>query len=111
MLYVTTNEIQDFKIRATMGLCSGTSARSRHVGSDLVSGLKSVVGGEQSGYVMMIEETRSVAIKKMIENATELGANAIVGVRFTSSEVAQGVSELTVYGTGVYGEFLDDTND
>jgi uncharacterized protein YbjQ (UPF0145 family) len=79
----------------------GSTVRSKHVGRDLMAGLKNIVGGELTGYTELLEESRQEATQRMIDKARALGANAIVGIRFSTSNIAQGASELFVYGTAV----------
>jgi uncharacterized protein YbjQ (UPF0145 family) len=83
------------------GLVSGSTIRAKHVGRDLMAGLKNLVGGELKGYTQLLHESRQQAIDRMIEQARQLGANAIINVRFSTSSVAQGAAELYAYGTGV----------
>lgn len=82
----------------------GSTVRSKHVGRDFMAGLKNIVGGELKGYTELLEESRQEAMNRMIEKAQGLGANAIVGIRFSTSNIAQGASELFVYGTAVIVE-------
>lgn len=84
----------------------GSTVRSKHVGRDLMAGLKNIVGGELTGYTELLEESRKEAMDRMINKAQTLGANAIVGIRFSTSNIAQGASELFVYGTAVIVEPL-----
>jgi len=86
------------------GLVSGSTIRAKHVGRDLMAGLKNLVGGELKGYTQLLNESRQQAIGRMIEQARQLGANAIVNVRFSTSSVAQGAAELYAYGTAVHIE-------
>jgi uncharacterized protein YbjQ (UPF0145 family) len=83
------------------GLVSGSLVRSKHFGSDLLAGMKNIVGGELKGYTKLLEETRDEAIQRMVQQAQALGANAILNIRFSTSSVAQGAAELYVYGTAV----------
>jgi len=83
------------------GLVSGSTIRAKHVGRDLMAGLKNLVGGELKGYTQLLHESRQQALDRMIEQARQLGANAIVNVRFSTSSVAQGAAELYAYGTAV----------
>ena len=83
------------------GLVSGSTIRAKHVGRDLMAGLKNLVGGELKGYTQLLNESRQQAIDRMIEQARQLGANAIINVRFSTSSVAQGAAELYAYGTAV----------
>ena len=83
------------------GLVSGSTIRAKHVGRDLMAGLKNLVGGELKGYTQLLHESRQQAIDRMIEQARQLGANAVINVRFSTSSVAQGAAELYAYGTAV----------
>ncbi len=83
------------------GLVSGSTVRAKHVGRDIMAGLKNIVGGELKGYTELLHDSRQQATDRMKEQAKQLGANAIVNVRFATSAVAQGASELYVYGTAV----------
>lgn len=87
----------------------GSTVRSKHVGRDLMASLKNIVGGELTGYTELLEESRKEATQRMIQKAQHLGANAIVGIRFSTSNIAQGASELFVYGTAVIVEPLHAT--
>ena len=83
------------------GLVSGSTIRAKHLGKDLMASLKNLVGGELKGYTELLQESRQQAMDRMIEQAGQLGANAIVNVRFSTSSVAQGAAELYAYGTAV----------
>ena len=83
------------------GLVSGSTIRAKHIGRDFMAGLKNLVGGELKGYTQLLQESRDEAISRMTEQARQLGANAIVNVRFSTSSVAQGAAELYAYGTAV----------
>ncbi|RUM38895.1 MAG: hypothetical protein DSY58_01430 [Desulfobulbus sp.] len=83
------------------GLVSGSTIRAKHVGRDLMASLKNLVGGELKGYTQLLTESRNQASRRMIRQAVELGANAIVNVRYSTSSVAQGAAELYAYGTAV----------
>lgn len=83
------------------GLVQGSTIRAKHLGRDLAAGFKNLVGGELKGYTELLQESRSEATQRMIAQAQELGANAIVNVRYTTSSVAQGASEILAYGTAV----------
>jgi len=84
-----------------LGLVRGSMIQSKHAGKDIMAGLKTFVGGELKGYTQMLEESREIAMQRMAEQATRLGADAVIGVRFTSSSVMQGAAEVTAYGTAV----------
>ncbi len=83
------------------GLVSGSNVRAKHIGSDMMAGLKNLVGGEIQGYTKLLDETRQESISRMVQQAQQLGANAVVNVRFSTSSVAAGAAELYVYGTAV----------
>ena len=83
------------------GLVAGSTVRAKHIGRDIMASLKNVVGGELKGYTELLQEAREEAVKRMVAQAQQLGANAVVNVRFSTSSVAQGASELYVYGTAV----------
>ena len=101
MLTTNIEEIPGKKIIEHYGLVSGSTVRAKHVGRDIMAGLKNLVGGELKGYTELLEDARSEAKERMIAQAKELGANAVVNVRFNTSSIAQGASELYVYGTAV----------
>jgi uncharacterized protein YbjQ (UPF0145 family) len=83
------------------GLVSGSTVRAKHMGKDFVASLKNIVGGELGAYTDLLSESREESVRRMIQQAQEMGANAIVNVRFATSSVAAGAAELYVYGTAV----------
>ncbi|MCI4627188.1 MAG: YbjQ family protein [Candidatus Magnetoovum sp. WYHC-5] len=83
------------------GLVSGSTVRAKHIGKDFLAGLKNITGGELKAYTELLKESRDEAIKRMVEQAKQLGANAVINIRFSTSAVAQGAAELYVYGTAV----------
>ena len=101
MIVVTADQIAGKKIVATLGLVRGNSVRSRHVGRDILALLRNLVGGEISEYTKMLAETREQALDRIVELAEELGANAIIALRFQTAEVMSGAAELLAYGTAV----------
>ena len=101
MIISTQDELTDFQITKTLGLVRGNTIRARHLGKDILAGLRSVVGGEISEYTKMLAESREQALDRMIAEAQRLGADAIVGMRFATSPVMQGAAELLAYGTAV----------
>ena len=84
-----------------LGIVKGTTVQSKHFGKDFMAGMKTLVGGEIVAYKEMIEEARQIATKRMVDDAKALGADAVINVRFTSSSVMQGASEVLAYGTAV----------
>ena len=104
MLLSTTRTIEGKKIVKHLGLVRGNTIRARHLGRDIMAGLRNVVGGEIKDYTKMMGESREQAIDRMIEEAQNLGANAIVGIRFTTSMIMSMASEILAYGTAVLVE-------
>ena len=101
MLVTTQDEFADYAIVETLGLVKGNTIRARHVGKDIMAGLRNLVGGEITEYTKMLAEAREQSIDRMIKNAEEVGADGVVCLRFTTSAVMQGSAELLVYGTAV----------
>jgi len=104
MIITTSDQIEGKKVVKTIGLVKGSTIRARHLGRDIMAGLRGVVGGEISEYTKMMAESREQAIQRMVEDAEKQGANAITGMRFTTSMVMQNASEILAYGTGVVVE-------
>jgi uncharacterized protein YbjQ (UPF0145 family) len=101
VIVVTADQIAGKRIVATLGLVRGNSVRSRHVGRDILALFRNLVGGEISEYTKMLAETREQALDRIVEQAEELGANAIIALRFQTAEVMSGAAELLAYGTAV----------
>lgn len=106
MIVVTSDTISGMRVVRTLGLVRGTSVRGRHLGKDLIATLRNAVGGEIQEYTKILSETREQALDRMVEEAEELGANAVITVRFTSSEIATSAAEVLAYGTAVVVEEL-----
>lgn len=104
MLLSTTETICGKKVVKHLGLVRGNTIRGRHAGRDIMASLRNVVGGEITDYTKMMAESREQSIDRMIEEAQKLGANAIVGVRFSTSEVMTHAAEILAYGTAVVVE-------
>jgi len=104
MLLTTTETITGKTIVKHLGLVRGNTIRARHIGRDIMAILRNIVGGEITDYTKMMAESREQALDRMIESAKELGANAIVQVRFSTSEIMGGASEIMAYGTAVVVE-------
>lgn len=83
------------------GVVSGNTVRAKHIGRDIMAGLKNIVGGELVGYTELLQDSRQEALDRMVEQARSMGANAVVNVRFATSSIAQGAAELFAYGTAV----------
>ncbi|MGB5194436.1 MAG: YbjQ family protein [Polyangiales bacterium] len=101
MILTNIESVPGRQIVQHFGLVQGSTIRAKHFGRDFAAGLKNIVGGELKGYTELLQESRAEATSRMIEQATSLGANAVVNVRFTTSSVAQGASEILAYGTAV----------
>jgi len=104
MIVVNTETAPGHTIVAVKGLVQGNTIRAKHLGRDIAAGFKNLVGGELRGYTELLTEARRQAIERMIGQAQQLGANAIVNVRFTTSAITQGAAELYAYGTAVVVE-------
>jgi len=104
LIIVTSDHIEGKKTVKTLGMVKGSTIRARHMGRDIVAGLRSIVGGEIREYTKLMAEAREQAIQRMVEQAEGMGANAIVDTRFVTSMVMSGASELLVYGTAVIVE-------
>lgn len=107
MLIVSIDYIPDKELEV-LGLVQGSTIQSKHMGKDIMSGLKTIVGGELTAYTEMLDEARSVATARMVQVATQLGADAIINVRFSSSMVMAGASEMLAYGTAVKYKKVND---
>ena len=101
MILTTSDQISGQQIKEALGLVKGNTIRAKHIGKDILAGLRSIVGGEIKEYVEALSDAREEAVKRMIKDAEEMEADAIVAVRFTTSQVMAGAAELLVYGTAV----------
>jgi uncharacterized protein YbjQ (UPF0145 family) len=104
LIIVTSEHVSDKKIVKTLGLVKGSSIRARHMGRDIVAGLRTIVGGEIPEYTQMMAQARDEAVNRMVKQAEETGANAIVSTRFVTSMVMQNAAEILAYGTAVVVE-------
>jgi uncharacterized protein YbjQ (UPF0145 family) len=104
MMVVTTENIAGHRVTAMLGQCFGVVVRSRGIGGNLMAGLRSIVGGEIHEYTAMLEEARRHALDRMVDNASLMGANAVVMMRFDSSEIGETMSEIVAYGTAAVVE-------
>lgn len=101
MIVVTTPDVSGFRIAETLGMVRGSSVRARHLGSDIAAHLRNIAGGEIHEYTKMLAEAREQAIDRMIEEAEAMDADAVIVVRFQTSEVMHGAAEMLCYGTAV----------
>jgi len=104
MIVSTSGQIEGKTIAKTIGLVKGSTIRARHLGKDIMAGLRGVVGGEITEYTKMMAEAREEAIQRMVEDAEKQGANAVVSMRFSASMIMQNAAEILAYGTGVVVE-------
>ena len=104
MILATSDQVPGKRITEVKGLVQGNTIRARNIGRDIVAGLRNIVGGEVTEYTRLMAESREQAIARMVEQAESMGANAVVGMRFVTSMVMQGASELLAYGTAVVVE-------
>lgn len=105
MMHISNIEtVPGHNIVKTYGLVQGSTIRAKHMGRDIMAGLKNIVGGELKGYTELLHESRNEALKRMVAQAQEMGANAVVNVRLSTSSVAQGAAEILAYGTAVVVE-------
>ena len=101
MILSNTENVPGKTILEFYGVVTGSTVRAKHIGRDIMAGFKNIVGGELKGYTELLDEARQEAIQRMVAQASSMGANAVVNVRFTTSSVAQGAAELFAYGTAV----------
>ena len=101
MIFITIDEVPGKKISETLGIARGSTVRARHLGRDIFAGLKNLVGGEISEYTKLLSDAREEALNRLVLDADRMGADAVLNVRFTTSTVMQGCSEILAYGTAV----------
>ena len=101
MIITTSETIEGKNISKTIGLVKGSTIRARHLGRDIMAGLRGIVGGEITEYTKMMAEAREEAIQRMVEDAEKKGANAVISMRFSTSMIMQNAAEVLAYGTGV----------
>jgi len=101
MIISNTESIPGRQIVEFYGVVTGNTVRAKHIGRDIMAGLKNIVGGELKGYTELLTDSRKEATDRMIEQAQSMGANAVVNVRFATSSISQGAAELFAYGTAV----------
>lgn len=104
MIVTTTNDIPGKRVVKVYGLVRGSTVRARHIGHDLTAAMKNITGGEIREYTKLMAESREQALDRMREEAAKMGANAVIGARFVTSEIMQNAAELLIYGTAVFVE-------
>ena len=107
MIVVNTEVVPGYEMVEMKGIVQGNTVRAKHAGRDIAAGFKNLVGGELKGYTELLTESRREAVERMIAQAQELGANAVVNVRFSTSAVTAGAAELYAYGTAVVLNKID----
>ena len=101
MIYSTTETIPGRQIVESLGVVTCNVVQAKHIGRDIMAGLKSIVGGEIRGYTEMLNEARDIAVDRLVKSAEQKGADAVVGIRFSTSAIMDGSSEILVFGTAV----------
>jgi uncharacterized protein YbjQ (UPF0145 family) len=101
MIVCNTESVAGMRVVKTLGVVKGNTVRAKHLGRDFMSGLKAMVGGELTAYTEMLGEARAQAEQRMLDEARQLGADAVVNVRYSTSSVTQGAAEMLAYGTAV----------
>ncbi len=101
MLLTNLEYVPDRKIVKHLGLVQGSTVRAKHVGRDLMAGIKNIFGGELVGYTELLQESREESMQRMMQQAESIGANAVLNIRFSTSSITAGASELFIYGTAV----------
>ena len=104
ILITNIEVVPDKQVTRHFGLVQGSTVRAKHAGKDIMAGLKNIFGGELTSYTELLSEARQEAVERMSEQARAIGANAVINVRFATSSIAAGASEILVYGTAVYVE-------
>lgn len=102
MILVNIDHVPGKKIEKVFGMVKGSTVHSKHIGKDIIAGLRTIVGGEIEEYTQMLTEARQIAVSRMVKDAESQGANAIINIRFASASVMQSAAELMAYGTAVY---------
>ncbi len=101
MILATTEFVKGYSVSETLGVARGNTIRAKHVGKDILAGLRTIVGGELKEYTEMLNESRNEAVNRLIDHAQSMGADAVIGLRFVTSPVMSGAAELLAYGTAV----------
>lgn len=102
MILVNIDHIPGMKVEKVFGMVKGSTVHSKHIGKDIMAGLKTIVGGEIEEYTQMLDEARKIAVSRMVKEAEVLGANAVLNIRFASASIMQSAAEIMAFGTAVY---------
>jgi len=100
-MITTTEKLPGREVKEVLGVVFGSCVQTKHLGKDIGAGLRSMIGGEAKGYTEMMEEARRIAMQRMTDDATKLGADAIVGMRYATAQTMAGAAELIAFGTAV----------
>lgn len=101
MLLLNIDYVPGKEIAEAIGIVKGSVVTFKHLGKDFMAGMKTIVGGEIEGYTQMLDDARKIAMKRLVDDAENVGADAVINIRYTSSSVMQGAAEVTAYGTAV----------
>jgi len=101
MMVTTTENIPGREVKEVLGIVFGSCVQTKHLGKDIGAGLRTVVGGEAKGYTELMEESRRTAMQRMVDDAKNLGADAIIGMRYATAQTMKGAAELIAFGTAV----------
>jgi uncharacterized protein YbjQ (UPF0145 family) len=101
MIVTTAEQVEGRRVAKTIGLVSGSTIRAKHIGKDIMAQFRGIVGGEITEYTEMMNEARDEAVRRMVEDAEKKGANAVIGMRFSTAMIMQFAAEILAYGTGV----------
>ena len=101
MIITTAEQVEGRRVAKTIGLVSGSTIRAKHIGKDIMAQFRGIVGGEITEYTEMMNEARDEAVRRMVEDAEKKGANAVIGMRFSTAMIMQYAAEILAYGTGV----------
>jgi len=107
MILSNMEQVSGKQVVKHLGVVNGSTVRAKHIGRDIMASLKNIFGGELKGYTQLLQESRDEAVKRMVEQAQSMNANAVLNIRFSTSSIAQGAAELFAYGTAVV---LEDEN-
>ncbi|MDF2841182.1 MAG: hypothetical protein K0Q99_1954 [Clostridia bacterium] len=102
MILVNIDHVPGKKVEKVFGVAKGSTVHSKHIGKDIMASLRTLVGGEIDEYKQLLDEARKIAISRMVKDAEDMGANAILNIRFASASVMQSAAEIMAYGTAVY---------
>lgn len=101
MIITTTEFVPGYEVTESLGIVTGSTVRAKHIGSDIAALFKNIAGGEIKSYTDLLDQSRKMAIQRMIDEAERLGADAVIGVRFSTSSIMQGAAEILAFGTAV----------